>query len=89
MIFKGLKIEKSYQKINEQYQHVWIGEFNIESPDGHRLMLKITPELCHKLIAVCADHIVEVAEEAASTMRATVIDQLTTLMITESKDDNK
>ena len=76
MIFKGLKIEQCYEKVGENYQYVWKGEFQCRTPNGDRLTLMITPELCQKLVDVCADHIIDVATEAAESMKSTVIERL-------------
>jgi hypothetical protein len=90
VIFKGLEIKQSYEKtINGSYENMWVGKFQVDSTDGSMIWLKVTPELCERLIAVCADHIVEVAEEAATTMKASILEQLTPLRVTHAKESQQ
>ena len=75
MIFKGLEIKQSYEKsIKGDYEHIWVGKFQVEAADGSVIWLKVTPDLCNKLIEVCADQIIETATEAAETMKAAVFE---------------
>lgn len=73
IIFKGLEIKQSYEQIDGNYKYIWKGKFHVESEDGSHLHIAVTPELCEKLIAVCADNIIEVAKEAAESMVASML----------------
>lgn len=86
MIFKGMEIKHSYERVNGEYQWVWSGRFLVDAPGMASMTLNITPELCEKLLHVCADHIVDTAEEVANTLRAKVIEQLAPKMIEKNHD---
>jgi hypothetical protein len=87
VIFKGLEIKQSYEKISDEYQYVWVGVVHVESANAHRISLKITPELCERLIDCCADHIIDVATEAAENMKATVIEHFINKKITDKESE--
>ncbi len=87
MIFKGLEIKQSYEQVEGRYQHVWKGKFDVQSPRGDQLWLVVDAALCQKLIDVCADHIVDVAEEAAISMKSTLIEQLKAPLISSRSGD--
>ena len=46
------------------------------SDEGHEVKLNVSKALTKKLIALCADNIVEVATETANAMKSEVIEAL-------------
>lgn len=61
IVFKGVKIERGYDgKLR--------GDLSVQGEYG-RIYLNLTEALCSKILAVCADNIVEAARETAAEFR--------------------
>ncbi len=67
MIFKGLTITRSWD-------NKLAGNISIDTKSNDSIRLNLTEDLCQKLVDACADNIVEVATEAAQTMKANILE---------------
>lgn len=68
IIFKGLTIEERYNYNNSKNE--WSGNIKVQSKSGSEIKMIVNPDLCKKLISVCADHLIDIAKETAESMGA-------------------